>query len=92
MLNYLVCVLSGLVTIMVTVVAIGIMLRVVSLGEGLKQIAAILALITVLVVSLRILYAIWSGMSLTSLAALIVVGVLIWRWRRPTPKRKGESE
>jgi hypothetical protein len=79
--NFLVSLLSSLAVIVIMLIAIGLMVGVVSPGEAMKQILAILGIVTVIVLAPRILYAMWSGMSLTAHAGLIVIGILILWWK-----------
>jgi hypothetical protein len=71
------CLIAGLAVIVIIVIALGLMVQIVPPGEAAKQIAAVAGALVVLVLASRTLQTIWARISRISVAAIVVIGVLI---------------
>jgi predicted membrane protein len=85
-----ICLLQSLLTLLLIILAIGLMLRIITPREAFKHLVAAFAFVAVFVVLALTLYTLWSALSFVAQAGLIVIGIFLWRRKRHA--RKGKEE
>jgi hypothetical protein len=84
--NTLISLLYALLTVIIIIIALGVMVQVVTPVDALKQIASLVGIALIVTLLVRYLYVLLSGMSFLSYAACAVIAIFLWLWKHNSTK------